>query len=125
MDLRYAADGQTLAARAGRGDASIQLAGRPAAGPSDQGHARSMSRWRRTARRRRADRRASVVLTLPAEGGRAGADDPVGDHGRQRGAGRGLTQAQFTGDVEFRERGAGQRATERHRVARAATLESR
>ena len=141
MDLKYAADGQALEHAVLRGDGAVVLAGSALAGSALAGSAESAGRQITAstidvslapdgATPVALTGRESVVLTLPAEAGvpartiRSTAMDAKGEPGR------GLTQAQFTGDVEFRERGPGNNVnnvgtgeTVVDRVARAATLD--
>jgi lipopolysaccharide transport protein LptA len=119
MDLKYGADGTALEHALMTSDAAIVLAG-AGGGPGRQIRANTIdvalapdgaTPLAMTAR-------DAVVLTLPAENKlperviRSAAMDATGE------AGRGLTRAQFKGEVEFRERG-----TNLDRVARAATLD--
>jgi lipopolysaccharide export system protein LptA len=125
MDLKYAADGQSLEHAVLRGDGTILLAGSPgAAGRQITASTIDVTLAPDGATPVALAARESVVLTLPPERGvpartiRSAAMDGKGEPGR------GLTQARFTGDVEFRERGPG--GSEENvvdRVARAATLD--
>jgi lipopolysaccharide export system protein LptA len=126
MDLEYAADGEALEHALLTGDAAIVLAGSPAgagrvaagrriaANTIDVALADGATPTALTAR-------DAVVLTLPAEGRlpertiRSDAMEATSTPGQPA---RGLTHARFTGDVTFRERGAGL-----DRMAGAATLE--
>jgi LPS export ABC transporter protein LptC len=119
MDLKYAADGQALEHALLTGDGAILLAGSAgSAGRQIKASTIDVSLAPDGQTPIALTGRESVVLTLPAERGvpartiRSAAMDAKGEPGR------GLTQAQFTGDVEFRERGA-----DVDRVARAATLD--
>ena len=130
MDLKYAADGQALEHAVLRGDGAVILAGSALAGSAGAaGRQIKASTIDVTLAPDGATpvaltARESVVLTLPPERGvpartiRSAAMDGKGEPGR------GLTQAQFTGDVEFRERGPGGTGENVvDRVARAATLD--
>lgn len=125
MDLKYAADGQTLEHAVLMGDGAILLAGAAgAAGRQINANTIDVSLAPDGATPIALTARKSVVLTLPAERGvpartiRSAAMDGKGEPGR------GLTQAQFTGDVEFRERGpGGPEGSDIDRIARAATLD--
>ncbi len=127
MDLKYAADGQALEHAEIRGEGAIVLAG----GPGGSGGVAAGRQIRATsidvalapdgATPTALTARDSVVLTLPAAGGvpertiRSATMDATSSPGEPA---RGLTAAQFTGAVEFREQGANL-----DRVARAATLD--
>jgi LPS export ABC transporter protein LptC len=128
MDLKYAADGHTLEHTALMGDGSILLAGASgAAGRRITAETIDVSLAPDGATPVALTARNSVVLTLPAESDvpartiRSAAMDSTGEPGR------GLTQAQFSGSVEFRERGSGGRGAQAgstiDRIARAATLD--
>jgi lipopolysaccharide export system protein LptA len=119
MDLKYAADGETLEHVVVEGDSVIQLAGdagrsgrQIAAGTMDVTLAPDGTTPVGIVARE------AVRLTLPADASTptrtitAMAMDGKGEPGR------GLTRAQFTGNVQFRERGAGT-----DRSANAATLD--
>ena len=119
MDLKYAADGQRLEHAVLMGDGAILLAGAAgAAGRQINASTIDLSLARDGSTPIALAARESVMLTLPAERGlpartiRSATMDAKGEPAR------GLTQAQFTGDVEFRERGG-----DVDRVARAATLD--
>jgi lipopolysaccharide export system protein LptA len=133
IDLKYAADGQTLETAALIENSTVVLAGSaPSGSAGAAGRQIKASTIDITLAPDGATpvvltARDSVVLTLPAERTvpartiRSAAMDAKGEPGR------GLTQAQFTGDVEFRERGtatsAGDANTVIDRIARAATLD--
>ena len=119
IDVKYGADGRTLEHAALMGDGLVLLAGSAGtAGRRINGNAIDVSLGPDGATPIALTARESVVLTLPAEPGvpartiRSAAMDGTGEPGR------GLTQARFAGDVEFRERG-----LDVDRVARAATLD--
>jgi LPS export ABC transporter protein LptC len=108
MDLKYAADGQALERAVLMGDAAILLAGSAAsAGRQIKANTIDVTLAPDGATPVALVARESVVLTLPAERDvpartiRSATMDAKGDPAR------GLTAAQFTGDVEFRERGSG------------------
>jgi lipopolysaccharide export system protein LptA len=119
VDLKYAADGQALEHAVLMGDASILLAGAPdTAGRQIHANTIDVSLAADGTTPIALSARESVVLTLPAERGvptrtiRAAGMEAKGEPAR------GLTSAQFTGDVEFREKGG-----DVDRVARATTLD--
>jgi LPS export ABC transporter protein LptC len=119
MDLHYAGDGQTLERAVLMGDAAIVVAG-DAGAPGRQIKASTIdiTLGPDGATPTGLVARDAVTLTLPAEGSvpertiRSAAMDGKGEPGR------GLTQSQFTGNVEFRERAAGL-----DRVARSGLLD--
>lgn len=132
MDLKYAADGQALDHAVLMGDGAILLAGSAgAAGRQIKANTIEVTLAPDGATPTALIARESVVLTLPGERGaptrtiRSATMDAKGEPPR------GLTQAQFTGDVEFRERGPGGRPGDNvdngdnavDRVARAVTLD--
>ncbi|HEY3042484.1 MAG TPA: LPS export ABC transporter periplasmic protein LptC, partial [Vicinamibacterales bacterium] len=128
MDLKYAADGQALEHAVLMEDAVILLAGSAGtAGRQIKANTIDVTLAPDGATPVALTARESVVLTLPAERTvpartiRSTAMDAKGEPAR------GLTQAQFTGDVEFRERGPGNSVNTVDsvvdRVARAATLD--
>ena len=131
MDLKYGADGQALEHAVLTGDGAILLAGSAgAAGRQIKAGTIDVSLAPDGSTPVALTARESVVLTLPAERAvpartiRSAAMDGKGEPGR------GLTQAQFTGDVEFRERGpggpgspGGPEGNDIDRIARAATLD--
>lgn len=105
MDLKYAADGQALEQAALRGDGAILLAGSAgAAGRQIRANTIDVTLAPDGATPIALTARESVVLTLPADGAvpartiRSATMDAKGEPKR------GLTRAQFAGDVEFRER---------------------
>lgn len=108
MDLKYAADGQALEHAVLMGDGTILLAGSAgAAGRQIKASTIDVTLAPGGETPIALTARESVVLTLPSERAvpartiRSAAMDGKGEPGR------GLTEAQFTGDVEFRERGSG------------------
>ena len=131
MDLKYAADGQALEHAALMGDAAILLAGSAgAAGREIRASTIDVTLAPDGATPVALTARESVVLTLPADRGvpartiRSATMDAKGEPKR------GLTQAQFAGDVEFRERrpvsngsNAGSSDPGVDRIARAAALD--
>ena len=131
IDLKYAADGQALDHAELKGDGAILLAGTAgAAGRQIKATTIDVTLAPDGTTPVALTARESVVLMLPAERGvpartiRSAAMDAKGQPAR------GLTQAQFTGDVEFRERsaaGSGDTGAASNngvdRVARASTLD--
>ncbi len=125
MDLKYAADGQTLEHAVLMGAGTILLAGSSgSAGRQIKANTIDVTLAPDGATPVALIARESVVLTLPAERAapertiRSATMDAKGEPAR------GLTQAQFAGDVEFRERGFGGSGDNVvDRVARAATLD--
>lgn len=134
IDLKYAADGQALEHAVLRGDGAILLAGGGgAAGRQIKANTIDVTLAPDGVTPILLTARESVLLTLPAERDvpartiRSATMDAKGEPAR------GLTQAQFVGDVEFRERGSGNRVgpgsnggkvdAAVDRVARAGTLD--
>ncbi len=124
MDVTYGADGKRLEHAVLRGGGAILLAGAAgSAGRQISASTIDVSLAPDGATPIALTARESVVLALPAGGGvpartiRSAAMEAKGEPGR------GLTQAQFTGGVEFRERGAGGPGGDIDRIARAATLD--
>jgi LPS export ABC transporter protein LptC len=131
MDLKYGADGHTLEHAVLKGEGAIFLGGSgDAGGRQIRANTIDISLAPDGVTPLALIARESVLLTLAAERAvpartiRSAAMDAKGEPGR------GLTQAQFTGDVEFRERGTagagGPAGTEQNaidRIARAATLD--
>ena len=107
MDLKYGSDGQTLEHAVLTGDAAIVLAGAPGAADREIKASTIETTMAPDGKTLLAlTGRQSVVLTLPAEGAvpeRTIESDAVDAKGER---GRGLTRAQFTGNVEYREKGA-------------------
>lgn len=119
MDLHYGADGVALERAVLTGDASIVLAGDAGgAGRQIKANTIDVALAPDGATPVGLVARTAVVLTLPAAGTfpertiRSNLMDGKGEPGR------GLTRAQFTGDVEFRERG-----VDVARVARSGVLD--
>ena len=122
MDLKYGADGKSLEHAVLVGDAAIMLAGgtgaAAAAGRQIRANTIDVALAPDGATPTALTAREAVMLTLPAEGKlpertvRSTAMDATGA------AGRGLTRALFTGNVEFREKGPNV-----DRVAKAASLD--
>jgi lipopolysaccharide export system protein LptA len=119
MDLHYAADGQALERAVLMGDAAIVVAGEAgASGRQIRAGSIDVMLAMDGATPIGLVATEAVALTLPAAGAvperviRSSAMDGKGEPGR------GLTRAQFTGNVEFRERG-----PSLDRVARSATLD--
>jgi LPS export ABC transporter protein LptC len=120
IDLKYAADGQTLQHALVTGDAIIQMNGEP--GQSGSEIAASVldlvlgpdgsTPTRLTAR-------DSVQLAIPAGRGVPGRTIRAQTLDGEGEAGRGLTRARFTGGVQFRERGG-----DVDRSARSGTLDT-
>jgi LPS export ABC transporter protein LptC len=105
MDLKYGADGETLEHALIVGDAALQMAGQQgAAGSQIVADLLDMTLAPDGTTPVALKGRDSVQLTFPAEPDgptrviRAGSVDARGE------AGKGLTHAQFTGEVDYRER---------------------
>ena len=120
IDLKYGADGQTIQHALVTGDAVLSLTGQAgqagrrlqAAETIDMALAPDGSTLTALAARQR------VQFTLPAAAGGAAREINAQTFDSRGTPERGLTSGRFSGDVEYRERGAG-----KDRTARSATLD--
>lgn len=107
MDLKYASDGETLEHALITGEGVIQLAGEQGAGRQITANILDISLAPDGATPTAVVAREAVQLTLPAEQGAPARTINAANMDAKGEAARGLTQAQFTGNVQYRERGAG------------------
>jgi LPS export ABC transporter protein LptC len=119
MDLKYASDGETLEHAVIMGEALLQIAGQPGV-PGRQIAANTLDVTLApdgTTPVALVGREA-VQLTFPPEEGIAGRTIKAATLDARGEAKKGLTDAQFTGEVDYRERGGPV-----NRIAKAATLD--